>query len=319
MHPPKPTVDEIDAVIQAATSASSHAYHAARPPRDTRTQLFVGNLPYRVRWQDLKDLFRRAGTVLRADVSLAPDNRSRGYGTVLLATAEDAGRAIDMFNGFVWQTRTLEVRHDKLGVTAMGEDFHSPAGGMGLSAGLGLGGGAVSGTSSGAGTPFPQLQTNLSGPLPRLPSATVSSPTLFSATAEDLTTLNTNLSSHLTGKLASPSSNSPRGAASPLSVHSPLLTQLTGNHTGTSLLTAQHSGSGVGLGGERSRNLFVGNVRMHDHPHLDPWKLTIYCPVTVSHTMARLEGSVPTSGYDITCRRRTWYAPLFLTWALPLD
>lgn len=71
-------------------------------------------LPYRVRWQDLKDLFRRAGTVLRADVSLGPDNRSRGYGTVLLATAEDAGRAIDMFHGYSWQTRILEVRPDRL-------------------------------------------------------------------------------------------------------------------------------------------------------------------------------------------------------------
>lgn len=74
-------------------------------------------LPYRVRWQDLKDLFRRAGTVLRTDVSLGPDNRSRGYGTVLLATAEDAGRAIDMFNGYCWQTRVLEVRPDRLGAT----------------------------------------------------------------------------------------------------------------------------------------------------------------------------------------------------------
>jgi len=51
-------------------------------------------LPYRVRWQDVKDLFRKAGTVLRADVSLGPDNRSRGYGTVLMASAEDAGRAV---------------------------------------------------------------------------------------------------------------------------------------------------------------------------------------------------------------------------------
>ncbi|KAJ7595132.1 hypothetical protein C8J56DRAFT_777860 [Mycena floridula] len=85
-----------------------------RPMKDTRTQLFVGNLPYRVRWQDLKDLFRKAGTVLRADVSLGPDNRSRGYGTVLLATAEDAGRAVDMFNGYSWQTRILEVRPDRL-------------------------------------------------------------------------------------------------------------------------------------------------------------------------------------------------------------
>ncbi|KAA1472458.1 hypothetical protein DENSPDRAFT_801049, partial [Dentipellis sp. KUC8613] len=86
------------------------------PLKDTRTQLFVGNLPYRVRWQDLKDLFRKAGTVLRADVSLGPDNRSRGYGTVLLATAEDAGRAVDMFNGYSWQTRVLEVRLDRVGL-----------------------------------------------------------------------------------------------------------------------------------------------------------------------------------------------------------
>lgn len=67
-----------------------------------------------MRWQDLKDLFRKAGTVLRADVSLGPDNRSRGYGTVLLASAEDAGRAVDMFNGYSWQTRILEVRSDRL-------------------------------------------------------------------------------------------------------------------------------------------------------------------------------------------------------------
>jgi len=74
----------------------------------------LSQLPYRVRWQDLKDLFRKAGTVLRADVSLGPDNRSRGYGTVLLATAEDAGRAVDMFNGYSWQTRVLEVRPDRI-------------------------------------------------------------------------------------------------------------------------------------------------------------------------------------------------------------
>ena len=54
---------------------------------------------------------------MRADVSLGPDNRSRGYGTVLLATAEDAGRAIDMLNGYCWQTRVLEVRPDRLGAS----------------------------------------------------------------------------------------------------------------------------------------------------------------------------------------------------------
>ncbi|KAG6918606.1 hypothetical protein DXG01_013017 [Tephrocybe rancida] len=108
------TNDDIEAVIQMATSSRASPDARTGPIKDTRTQLFVGNLPYRVRWQDLKDLFRRAGTVLRADVSLGPDNRSRGYGTVLLATAEDAGRAIDLFNGYSWQTRILEVRPDRL-------------------------------------------------------------------------------------------------------------------------------------------------------------------------------------------------------------
>lgn len=40
---------------------------------------------------------------------------------MLLATAEDAGRAVDMFNGYNWQTRTLEVRPDRIA-----PDFDSP-------------------------------------------------------------------------------------------------------------------------------------------------------------------------------------------------
>ncbi|KAK7013188.1 telomere maintenance protein [Favolaschia claudopus] len=112
--PPTPTNDDIEAVIQMATAAAQNDPRHTLPLRDTRTQLFVANLPYRVRWQDLKDLFRRAGTVLRADVSLGPDNRSRGYGTRM------SGRAVDMFSGYNWQGRTLEVRADRV------RDFDQP-------------------------------------------------------------------------------------------------------------------------------------------------------------------------------------------------
>lgn len=56
-------------------------------------------LPFRVRWQDVKDLFRRAGTVLRADVSLDPQtNRSRGHGSVLMGSREDGVKAIGEFS-----------------------------------------------------------------------------------------------------------------------------------------------------------------------------------------------------------------------------
>ncbi|CAG8669518.1 15325_t:CDS:10, partial [Gigaspora rosea] len=71
-------------------------------------QLFVGNLPFRVRWQDLKDLFRKAGTVLRADVAMGYDNRSKGHGTVLFGSLEDAKNAIAIFNHYNWQGRSLE-------------------------------------------------------------------------------------------------------------------------------------------------------------------------------------------------------------------
>ncbi|KAK4053382.1 hypothetical protein OIV83_001546 [Microbotryomycetes sp. JL201] len=109
--------------IAAPRSASWHAGHP--PIQDTRTQLSVSNLPFRVRWQDLKDLMRKCGTVLRADVALSPvDGRSRGFGVVLFARHEDAMKAIDMYHGFAWQTRVLDVRidsHDPRGEIALAE------------------------------------------------------------------------------------------------------------------------------------------------------------------------------------------------------
>ncbi|ORY92425.1 hypothetical protein BCR35DRAFT_827 [Leucosporidium creatinivorum] len=95
------------------------------PVQDSRTQLFVSNLPFRVRWQDLKDLMRKCGTVLRADVALTPsDGRSRGFGVVLFSRAEDALKAIEVYHGYSWQTRILDVRidsHDPRGELALAE------------------------------------------------------------------------------------------------------------------------------------------------------------------------------------------------------
>lgn len=46
-------------------------------------------------------MFRQAGTIVRADVALGPDGRSRGFGTVSFANDADAERALNMFNGYV--------------------------------------------------------------------------------------------------------------------------------------------------------------------------------------------------------------------------
>lgn len=49
----------------------------------------------------------------QADVALTPaDGRSRGFGVVLFSRYEDAMKAIEVYHGFSWQTRILDVRID---------------------------------------------------------------------------------------------------------------------------------------------------------------------------------------------------------------
>jgi len=67
-------------------------------------------LPYQAGWQDLKDLFRSAGNIIRADINIGADGRPKGSGTVIFETSKDAQQAITMYNGFDWYGRTLEVR-----------------------------------------------------------------------------------------------------------------------------------------------------------------------------------------------------------------
>jgi RNA recognition motif-containing protein len=55
---------------------------------------FFFQLPYQAGWQDLKDLFRSAGNIIRADINIGADGRPKGSGTVIFETAKDAQQAI---------------------------------------------------------------------------------------------------------------------------------------------------------------------------------------------------------------------------------
>ena len=59
-------------------------------------QIVVHGLPWSVEWQDLKDLAKQHGDVLKADVVKRPDGKSRGFGTVTFKTPDDAQRAIQV-------------------------------------------------------------------------------------------------------------------------------------------------------------------------------------------------------------------------------
>jgi len=75
-------------------------------------QLFVKNLSFDTRWQDLKDHFRQCGQVINAEVMERPDGSSKGVGLVKFAHANDAARAIKELNDVELQGRALEIRFD---------------------------------------------------------------------------------------------------------------------------------------------------------------------------------------------------------------
>ena len=58
----------------------------------------VSQLPYQAGWQDLKDLFRSAGNIVRADINIGIDGRPKGSGTVIFETSKDAQQAISKFS-----------------------------------------------------------------------------------------------------------------------------------------------------------------------------------------------------------------------------
>ena len=108
---------------------AGQGFNAQPPPRlggggsNIGNQLYVGNvrligvldfpaswlilivhlkLPYQAGWQDLKDLFRAAGNIVRADINFGVDGRPKGSGTVIFETQKDAQQAISTCDEFVF-------------------------------------------------------------------------------------------------------------------------------------------------------------------------------------------------------------------------
>ena len=78
------------------------------------TKLYVGNLSFRTTGEDLREAFSAAGTVESATVIEDRDSgRSRGFGCVEMATAEEAAAAIEQFNGKEFGGRNLTVNEAK--------------------------------------------------------------------------------------------------------------------------------------------------------------------------------------------------------------
>ena len=119
-------------------------------------KLYVGNLPYSFRDEDLQQAFAAHGTVTSAKVMMERDTgRSKGFGFVEMASDAEAQAAVNGMNGqqyggrglVVNEARPMEARPPRTG----GGGFGGGAGGGGGGYGGGAGGGGRSGGGGGGG------------------------------------------------------------------------------------------------------------------------------------------------------------------------
>ena len=74
------------------------------------SRLFVGNLAFQTTEGDLRDFFAAAGNVGSVNIMMDKfTGKSRGFAFVDMASAADAQKAVELFNGKELQGRALTV------------------------------------------------------------------------------------------------------------------------------------------------------------------------------------------------------------------
>ncbi|MEO6017427.1 MAG: RNA-binding protein [Polaromonas sp.] len=123
-------------------------------------KLYVGNLPYSVRDEDLQQSFGQFGAVTSAKVMMERDTgRSKGFGFVEMGSDAEAQAAIAGMNGqplggrsvVVNEARPMEARPPRTGGFGGGGGGYGGGGGGDRSGGGGYGGGGGGGRSGGGG------------------------------------------------------------------------------------------------------------------------------------------------------------------------
>ena len=117
-------------------------------------KLYVGNLPYSVRDEDLQQSFGQFGSVTSAKVMMERDTgRSKGFGFVEMGSDAEAQSAINGMNGqplggrsvVVNEARPMEARPPRTGGGGFGGGDRSGGGGYGGGGGDRSGGGGYGG------------------------------------------------------------------------------------------------------------------------------------------------------------------------------
>lgn len=78
------------------------------------TRLYVGNISFKATEEDMTELFSQAGQVVSAKlIKDAATGRLRGFGFVEMSSAEEAQKAVTLFNGKQFMERAIVVNEAK--------------------------------------------------------------------------------------------------------------------------------------------------------------------------------------------------------------
>ena len=115
-------------------------------------KLYVGNLAYSVRDENLQEAFGQYGTVTSAKVMMDRDTgRSKGFGFVEMGSDAEAQAAINGMNGQALEGRAIVVNEARPREERPGGFGGGSRGGYGGGGGGGYGGGGGGGRSGGGG------------------------------------------------------------------------------------------------------------------------------------------------------------------------
>lgn len=104
--------------------------------------IYVGNIPYHVTEEDIRQAFSEFGDVTSSNIIIDKvTGRSRGFAFVEMAGNEEGQRAISEMNGKEWEGRTLTVNEARPRTEGRSGGYSGGGGGGGRRSGGGYGGG----------------------------------------------------------------------------------------------------------------------------------------------------------------------------------
>lgn len=100
--------------VERPGAGAKSARVETRPENSSGLQIVVRNLPWTTTSEDLRQVFQQVGNVVSAVAVCHTDTgRSKGWGTVLFETREQAQAAIQGFNGVELEHRPMQIKLDR--------------------------------------------------------------------------------------------------------------------------------------------------------------------------------------------------------------